>query len=358
MSEESEGSVATNADFSLVEARERTLKDASQLVKELQAPRAPGTGGRHVSRRMHLEEQPQPNELDSTYKLENKLDRNSSSYYFYGTPEGSKRPSGKRVYESTAQYHFYGTPQATQNKLKVVVDNDDDFMALSVNTETKENVSGDDIVSPMDLPMRQWTPVAGNSDERLSSPYRPESGNRILRSGGSSRGSNRPVSREDVKKMEIPSFDALQRATSPAKVRASSPGPIVQLIIEEGELGEGDDDSSVTSLNSTDEAIIGELRRGLADAEQITADVPAPVQMPPPGQVDDPANGNLNMDLSEFDFATGGMMEGEGKTGPEEVAGHVGVPRVDSKCGPGFTDALLPGYPADPDGLILESDYK
>ena len=33
-------------------------------------------------------------------------------------------------------------------------------------------------------------------------------------------------------------------------------------------------------------------------------------------------------------------MEGEGKTGPEEVAGHVGVPRVDSKCGPGFTDAM------------------
>lgn len=42
---------------------------------------------------------------------------------------------------------------------------------------------------------------------------------------------------------------------------------------------------------------------------------------------------------------------------------HVGDPstfpsHVELVVGSGFKDAFLPGYPADPNGVILESDYE
>ena len=81
------------------------------------------------------------------------------------------------------------------------------------------------------------TPVLGSSREgRLKSPGLI---NRSMNSRGSSRGSNRPVSREDVKKMEIPTFEKLQRANSPVmgRVSGAATSPIAQLVIQE-DIGE------------------------------------------------------------------------------------------------------------------------
>ncbi|OQD64979.1 hypothetical protein PENPOL_c006G02848 [Penicillium polonicum] len=77
----------------------------------------------------------------------------------------------------------------------------------------------------------------------------------------------------------------------------------------------------------------------------------------------------LQIDV-EKDIAT--ILEEEGRVLPEKIdsiiwshwhVDHVGDPstfpsHVELVVGSGFKDAFLPGYPADPNGVILESDYE
>ena len=162
--------------------------------------------------------------------------------------------------------------------------------------------------------------------------------------------------------MEIPTFEKLQRANSPVmgRVSGAATSPIAQLVIQE-DIGERDgDDSSAMSLNSADEALIMGLRKGLAEGIPETR---APVQVCHPMPVmyaeeglghgvtklspseknfapDNGIHSNLDIDLAEFDFATGGVIESEDEAGPGEASGLAGISeRTDNKS-IGFTDAM------------------
>ena len=75
------------------------FQDASNLIKDLNAPRAPATPSRrHVSRRSPQKAIEMLNDSkieDTNLNVIDRIDKKVSLYHFYGTPDEAKR-AGKR----------------------------------------------------------------------------------------------------------------------------------------------------------------------------------------------------------------------------------------------------------------------